>query len=44
MPPKVGVKEVVDDTNYRTGCILNEDMTKQMLDEAMKAKKMIYKG
>ena len=44
MPPKIGVREVVDDTNYRTGWLLSEEMTKQMLDEAMKAKQMIYKG
>jgi hypothetical protein len=43
MPPKVGVREVVDETNYRTGWLLNEDITKMMLDEAMKAKQLIYK-
>ena len=44
MPPKVGTREVVDETNYRTGWVLNEDITKMMLDEAMKAKSLIYKG
>ena len=43
MPPKVGVREVKDDTNYRTGWILGEEITKMMLDEAMKAKGMVYK-
>ena len=43
MPPKVGVREVVDETFYRTGWLLNEDISKMMLDEAMKAKNMIYK-
>lgn len=38
MPPKVGVREVVDETNYRTGWLLNEEITKMMLDEATKAK------
>ena len=44
MPPKVGVREVPDDTHYRTGCLLNEDMTKKMLDEAMKTKLLIHVG
>jgi len=44
MPPKMGTREVKDETNYRTGWILDEGITKQMLDEAMKAKELIYKG
>lgn len=28
MPPKVGDREVVDETNYRTGWLLSEDMTR----------------
>lgn len=32
MPPRVGAREVVDDTNYRTGWVLSEEMTKMMLD------------
>lgn len=44
MPPKVGVREVVDETHYRTGWVLNDEITKMMLDQAMKAKNMIYKG
>lgn len=28
MPPKVGVREVVDDTNYRIGWLLGEEMTR----------------
>lgn len=43
MPPRVGTREVVDETNYRTGWVLGEDITKLMLDEAMKAKALIYK-
>ena len=43
MPPKVGVREVVDETHYRTGWLLSEEMTKMMLDEAMKTKLMIHK-
>ena len=43
MPPKTGVREILDDTYYRTGWVLAEDMAKQMLDEATKAKKLIYK-
>jgi hypothetical protein len=26
MPPKTGTREIVDDTHYRTGWLLNEDM------------------
>lgn len=43
MPPRVGTRETVDETNYRTGWILSEEMTKMMLDEAMKTKNSIYK-
>lgn len=42
MPPKVGTREVVDDTHYRTGWLLGEEITKMMLDEAMKAKMLIH--
>lgn len=43
MPPKVGVRDVVDETNYRTGWCLGEEMTRMMLDEAMKTKQLIHK-
>ena len=43
MPPRVGVREVVDQTNYRTGWVLGEEMTKMMLDESMKTKLLIHK-
>ena len=43
MPPRVGVREVVDQTNYRTGWVLGEEMTKMMFDELMKTKLVIYK-
>ena len=44
MPPRVGIREVVDDTNYRTGWVLGEEMTKMMLDESMKSKMMVHKS
>jgi hypothetical protein len=44
MPPKTGVREIVDETHYRTGWLLSEEMQKMMLEEAMKAKKLIFKG
>lgn len=44
MPPKVGARETTDDTNYRTGWLLAEEMTKMMLEEAMKAKQLIHKS
>lgn len=43
MPPKVGTREIVDETSYRTGWLLAEEITKMMLDEAMKTKESIYK-
>ena len=44
MPPRVGTREIVDETHYRTGWLLGEEITKMMLDEATKAKELIYKG
>ncbi len=44
MPPRVGTRDVVDDTHYRTGWVLGEEMTKMMLDEAMKTKMLIHKS
>ena len=44
MPPKIGVREVVDETNYRSGWLLSEEMTRQMLEEAMKTKELIHKS
>lgn len=44
MPPKVGVREVKDETNYRTGWVLSEEMTQKMLEIATNTKKMVYKG
>jgi hypothetical protein len=38
MPPKVGVREVKDETNYRIGWVLGEEITKTMLDIAMQTK------
>jgi hypothetical protein len=42
MPPRVGIREIVDDTNYRTGWLLGEEITKMMLDEATKSKMIIH--
>ena len=44
MPPRVGTREVKDDTHYRTGWVLDEEITKKMLDAAMAAKNLVYKG
>ena len=41
MPPQVGTREVKDETNYRSGFVLEENITRSMLDESMKAKKLI---
>lgn len=32
MPPKVGVRFVTDDSHYRTGWLLSEDMTQKLLE------------
>jgi hypothetical protein len=34
---------VKDDTNYRTGWVVSEDLCKHILSEAMKAKQLIHK-
>ena len=44
MPPRTGTREVVDDTHFRTGWILEEEMTKKLLDYATKAKELIHIG
>ena len=44
MPPKVGVRFVADDTFYRTGWVLSEEMTQKMLDHSMEMKKLIHKS
>lgn len=44
MPPRVGTREVKDDTHYRTGWLLSEEMTQKMLDQAMEIKKLIHKS
>jgi cilia- and flagella-associated protein 298 len=42
MPPLVGKRQVVDETNYRIGWVLEEDMTNKMLEQSMAMKKMIH--
>lgn len=44
MPPQVGTRQVKDDTHYRTGWVLSEEMTKKMLDQSMTMKNMIHKS
>jgi len=43
MPPKTGVREVPDPSNYRTGWLLSEEMCKQFLEQCMKAKQVVHK-
>jgi hypothetical protein len=43
MPPKTGVREIVDPQCYRTGWLLSEELCKQYLEESMKAKQMVHK-
>lgn len=42
MPPKVGVREVKDESHYRTGWVLSEEMTQKMLDQATEMKRVIH--
>lgn len=44
MPPQVGVREVKDDTHYRTGWLLTEEMANKMLEHSMEMKKIIHKS
>jgi hypothetical protein len=44
MPPQVGDRHVNDDSHYRTGWLVSEDMCQKMLDHAMVMKKMIHKN
>lgn len=43
MPPRTGVREVVDEHNYRTGWLVSEELANQMLEEVMKGKQLIHK-
>ena len=42
MPPQVGTRFVKDDTHYRTGWLVSEEMTQKMLDQATAMKKLIH--
>jgi len=42
MPPKVGVRFVKDSTHYRTGWLVSEELTQQMLDQATTMKRLIH--
>ena len=42
MMPKFCVREVVDDTHYRTGWLIAEEMCKKMLEIAMQTKELIH--
>jgi hypothetical protein len=44
MPPKVGVRFVKDEHHYRTGWILAEEISQQMLAQAMKMKELVHKS
>lgn len=44
MPPRVGIREMYEDTHYRTGWLIGEEISKMMMDEAMKTKMMIHKS
>ena len=42
MPDRVGAREVTDENYYRTGWVLDEEMTAKMLETATVAKKSIH--
>ena len=44
MPPKVGERFVKDDSHYRTGWLISEEMSQKMLEHAMKMKELIHKS
>ena len=43
MPPKVGVRYVKDEHNYRTGWVIGEELCKKILEESMNAKQLVHK-
>jgi len=43
MPPQVGTRQVADPSHYRTGWLVGEELSNQMLEEAMKGKQLIHK-
>jgi len=43
MPPQVGTRKGADEHNYRTGWLVSEELSNQMLEEAMKGKQLIHK-
>lgn len=43
MPPRTGTRETRDENHYRTGWLVSEELSNQMLEEAMKGKQMIHK-
>lgn len=42
MPPKTGTREVVDESNYRTGWVLSEELEEEMLEGCRKAKAVVH--
>ena len=44
MPPKVGTRFVKDDSHYRTGWLLDEEISQKMLTQSMEMKKIIHKS
>lgn len=44
MPPQVGVRQVKDESHYRTGWLVSEDMSQKLLSQAMDIKKLIHKN
>jgi hypothetical protein len=43
MPPKTGVREIVDPQHYRTGWLLSEELCKQYLEHSMVCKQLVHK-
>ena len=44
MPPQVGTRHVNDESCYRTGWLIAEEMTKKMLEQSMNIKNLIHKS
>jgi len=43
MPPKVGDRFVPDESHYRTGFLISEEMSAKMLEQATTMKKAVHK-
>lgn len=44
MPPHTGVRQIKDESHYRTGWVVSEEMSQKMLQQATAMKKLVHKS